>query len=220
MSKPVSVFARTSVWLAAPRYTDSMLPRGRALLYLALVAALSGAACGAPPDREMQQAQEAVDAARAAGADRFAREEFAAAEDALKRSHDAVEQRDYRQALNTALDARERAQAATKEAADRKAAARTDAERALTSADNLLQDTRARVKAAETSRTAAKALTAARKSIADAATAMQEAHATFDRGDYLAAVEASRTTAEHLRGTRRDLESAPVAGRGGARRRR
>ena len=57
----------------------------------------------------MQQAQGAIDAARAAGADQYAREEFTAAEDALKRSHEAVAQRDYRQALNTALDARERA---------------------------------------------------------------------------------------------------------------
>ena len=90
------------------------------LLSFAVVAAMMGAACGNPPDKEMQTAQAAIDSARAAGADRFAREEFAAAEDALKRSHDAVAQRDYRLALNAALDARERAQTATKQAASQR----------------------------------------------------------------------------------------------------
>src|SRR5215210_920285 len=121
----------------------------RFLLSSAVVAAMAGAACGDPPDREMQQAQAAVDAARAAGADQFAREEFAAAEDALKKSHEAVTQRDYRLALNAALDARERAQTATKQATDEKAAARTDAEHALAEADAALHESRAKLKNAE-----------------------------------------------------------------------
>src|SRR3954471_17913851 len=122
----------------------------RCLVSLAVLAAMGGVACGDPPDKEMQQAQGAIDAARAAGADQYAKEEFTAAEDALKRSHDAVAQRDYRQALNTALDARERAQLAAKEAAERKAVARTDAERALADADAALRDARGTLKTAET----------------------------------------------------------------------
>src|SRR6185295_13083398 len=121
----------------------------RFLLSFAIVVAMTSAACGDPPDKEMQQAQAAVDAARAAGADRFAHEEFAAAEDALKRSHDAVAQRDYRLALNAALDARERAQTAAKQAADEKATARVAAERALAEADAALHESRAKLKAAE-----------------------------------------------------------------------
>ena len=111
-----------------PRYTGRMSSTRRFLLSLAIVAAVAGAACGDPPDKEMQQAQGAIDAARAAGADQYARDEFTAAEDALKRSHDAVAQRDYRQALNAALDARERAQTAAKESVNRKATARADAD--------------------------------------------------------------------------------------------
>ena len=182
---------------------------------------MTGAACGDPPDKEMQQAQAAIDAARAAGADRFARDEFAAAEDALKRSHDAVAQRDYRQALNAALDARERAQVAAREATDRRTVARTDAERALTDADAALHEARAKLKAAETARASAKTLAAARTVIADGETAMQEAHATFERGDFLAAIDASHATAGRLRATTREVvESAPAPGRGAARRRR
>ena len=126
----------------------------RLVLSLAVLAAVAGAACGDPPDKEMQQAQGAIDAARAAGADQYARDEFAAAEDALKRAHDAVDQRDYRQALNTALDARERAQTAAKEAVDKKATARADATKALADADAALHDARAKLKAAETARVA------------------------------------------------------------------
>ena len=63
-----------------------------------LIAALSAAACGDPPDKEMDQAQGAIDAARAAGADRYATAEYAAANDALARARLAVTGRDYRQA--------------------------------------------------------------------------------------------------------------------------
>src|SRR5260221_8443393 len=107
----------------------------RLFLSLAVAAAVAGAACGDPPDKEMQQAQGAVDAARAAGADQYSREEFTAAEDALKRSHSAVDQRDYRQALNAALEAREHAQAAAKESVNKKATARANATQALADAD-------------------------------------------------------------------------------------
>src|SRR5262245_39537328 len=100
----------------------------RALSALAVLASLIAAACGSPPDKELQQAQTAIDAARAAGADRFAAEEFSAAQAALGRANDAVAQRDYRLALSNALDARERAQTAAKDATGRMAAAKRAAE--------------------------------------------------------------------------------------------
>jgi hypothetical protein len=93
------------------------------------------AACAAPPQKEMDQAEGAIATARAAGAAQYAAAEFAAAETALARSHEAAGQRDYRQALNHALDARERAQTAAREAADKKAIARGRAERAITAAE-------------------------------------------------------------------------------------
>ena len=76
------------------------------------------AGCADPPTKEMNQAQGAIDAARAAGAEQFAADEFQAAVDALKRRDEAVDQRDYRLALSLALDSRERAQDAAKRAAD------------------------------------------------------------------------------------------------------
>ena len=184
----------------------------RCLLSCAVAAAMLGAACGDPPDREMQQAQAAVDAARAAGADQFAHEEFAAAEDALKRSHEAVAQRDYRLALNAALDARERAQTATKQAADEKAAARADAERAVAEADAALHESRAKLKAAEAAHAAAKVLTTARRTIADGETTVQEARTALNAGDYRRAIDRSREVSARLHGASRDLEAVPTTG--------
>src|SRR5262245_13114006 len=136
-----------------------MFPPRRALSAFALLASLIVAACGTPPDKELQQAQAAIDAARTAGADRYATEEFTAAQTALAKANDAVAQRDYRLALNNALDARERAQNASKEAAGRMAAVKREAETAIKDADASLHDTHAKLKAAETARVAASMIT-------------------------------------------------------------
>jgi hypothetical protein len=184
----------------------------RLFLSLAVAAAMAGAACGDPPDKEMQQAQGAIDAARAAGADQYAREEFTAAEDALKRSHEAVDQRDYRQALNTALDARERAQAAAKESVNKKATARADATKALADADAALHNSRARLKAAETAHLPSRTLAAGRKAIDNGENAVQEARTAFDKADYLAAIELARPVPSQLSAAAHDLDAAPAAG--------
>jgi hypothetical protein len=187
----------------------------RVLPLLAVIAALAGAACGEPPDKEIQQAQSAIESARTAGADQYAHDEFAAAEDALKRAHEAVADRDYRLALNNALDARERAQNAAKDAGDKKAAARTDAERELLDTMTALNDAREKLRAAEAARTAPRALAAARRDIAASEDAVQKARAAFDKGDFPAVVTMSREIAARLRQTTADLAapSAPPARR-------
>ena len=184
----------------------------RLLLSLAVLAAVAGTACGDPPDKEMQQAQGAIDAARAAGADQYATEEFTAAETALKHSHDAVDQRDYRQALNNALDARERAQAAAKESVNKKAIARADATKALLDAEGAMHDARARLKTAETARIAMRTLANGRKAIDNGETAVQEARTAFDKGDYLKSIEIARRVPADLGPATRDLDAAAAAG--------
>jgi hypothetical protein len=183
----------------------------RFLLSCAIAAAMAGAACGDPPDKEMQQAQGAIDAARAAGADQYAREEFTAAENALKKSHEAVEQRDYRQALNAALDAREQAQAAAKESVNKKATARADATKALADADAALHNARARLKAAETAHVPTRSLTIGRKAIDNGENAVQEARAAFDKEDYLATIDKARPVPAHLTTAAHDLDAAASA---------
>jgi len=184
----------------------------RAFISLAVVAASVCTACTDPPEKEMQQAQGAIDAARAAGADQFARDEFVAAEDALKRARDAVDQRDYRQALNNALDARERAQTAAKETVNKKATARADAEKAIADASAALAESRGKLKAVETGRAVPKSVAAVDRSLEEHERRVQEARAAFDRGDYLAAIEQARGAAADLRATTRDLDTAATTG--------
>jgi hypothetical protein len=184
------------------------------MLSLAIVAALASAACGDPPEKEMQQAQGAIDAARAAGADQYARAEFTAAEDALKRARDAVDQRDYRQALDAALDARERAQTAAKEAVNGKATARVEAEKALAAATAALNDARSRLKTAESGRASARAVVTARRAIADDEMAVQEARTAFGKGDYVASIDKAKAAAARLHASTRDLDATvPTTGR-------
>jgi hypothetical protein len=185
------------------------------LLPLVAALAIAAAACGGePPDKEIQQAQGALDAARAAGADRYAVEEFTAAEDALKRAHDAVAQRDYRLALNNALDSRERAQDAAKQAADGKAAARVAADHALSAAVEALTAARNALKAAEASHSPVRLLTAARRTIADEAEHLQEARAALEKGDYATVVDHASTITKAATGITGELESSgPAASR-------
>lgn len=124
-------------------YPVRAIVRAVPLLVLLLVAA-----CAEPPSKEMNQAQGAIDAARAAGADRYATDEFTAAVDALAQSEKAVSDSDYRLALNWALDSRERAQNAARMAVEGRALARGNAERAIAEVATLV--TRARTRLADT----------------------------------------------------------------------
>jgi hypothetical protein len=158
--------------------------RASLVLAAAIVAALGTSACTEPPEREMNEAQGAIDAARAAGAAEYAADEFAAAVASLERSRTAVAERDYRQALNYALDARERAQAAARQAADGKARARTDADRLLRAAADALDRAQARLDAAVAARVPAPALAGPRQAIRGASNAIAAARAAFEKDDF------------------------------------
>jgi Domain of unknown function (DUF4398) len=110
-----------------------------------LVVVLVAISCAEPPHKEMDQAQGAIDAARAAGAEQYAASEYAAATKALKQANDAVTGRDYRLALNYALESREQAQNAARTAADTRAKLRGDVERSIAEAKALIAQARARL---------------------------------------------------------------------------
>jgi hypothetical protein len=73
-----------------------MLSRRAILLAGFLLATATTIGCGTPPQKEMDEARAAVEAARAAGAAQLAPADFSEAADALARSEAAVAQRDYR----------------------------------------------------------------------------------------------------------------------------
>lgn len=155
---------------------------------LVIVSLLLLTACSTPPNREMDRAQGAIDAASAAGAERYAPEEFAAAVTALQQAHAAVEQRDYRTALSQAIDSRDRAQDAARQAADARAIAQSQAERLLTELRILLERGEERVAAAEARGGVSRsAIMNTRGAISSGINAMQEASAAMSQGDYATA---------------------------------
>ena len=159
-----------------------MLPRLAVLCALLLCSA-----CSEPPQKEIDRAQGAIDAARAAGAERYAPAEFTAATEALTQAHDAVAQRDYRTALSRALTASERAQEAARQAADGKARARSEAEGAVNAANNSAQQLRSAIKSAETQKSRARQIAAARKTLQRVENDLQEARAHLAAERYLEA---------------------------------
>ena len=159
-----------------------------------LCALLLCSACSAPPQKEIDQAQGALDAARAAGGEQYAKDEFPAAATALQQAQDAVPQRDYRLALSRALDARERAQDAAKQAADGKARARIEADREAASTATALQQLRGKIAAAEAARVPARDLTGPRAAVSAVDASLQKARAEMEAGSYLEAIAALNGT--------------------------
>ena len=186
------------------------LGRRSCSIILAIITSCAMAGCGDDaPTKEIQQAQQAIDSARSAGAERYAAAEFTAAQDALNRAQAAVVANDYRQALNDALDARDRAQTASRDAVDKKATAKTEVDRSLHDAALAIVDARAKLRTAEASRRPLRQLVPLRRAITDAETHVQEARAAFDRGDYLDAGELLTKTRTRLDDSVRILGTPP-----------
>lgn len=176
-----------------------------------ILAAVLVTACGGdPPNKEMDQAQGAIDAARAAGADRYAATEYTAATEALKRAQDAVAQRDYRQALNEALDSREHAQNAAREGADNRAQLRGEVERDMAQIAALIAEANSRLAAATRTRVPRRVLDGPRKELAAVDESVQKAGAAMRADDYLAARTALQGVKERITQAMRTLETPTV----------
>lgn len=159
----------------------------------------------------MNQAQGAIDAARAAGADRFAASEFAAAVDALARSEQAVSDRDYRLALGLAIDSRERAQNAAKISVDVRANSRGEAERAIAEAATLLRRTLTQLEHPDLTRVSPRALRTPRATTAAAEKALQEARSALEREDYPAVAAALGETSAQLQAALSLIDAATAS---------
>lgn len=179
----------------------------RVVRRLALITAILSASCAEPPSKEMNQAQGAIDAARAAGAEKFAAAEFFAAQDALKKSEEAVAAGDYRLALSHALDSRERAQNAAKLAVDGRADARGQAERAIAEVATLLSRARAQLKDADVARLNARTLQGPRSTIEATEKMLQEARTALKSEDYAAVTKALNHVAAELQAALTEIDA-------------
>lgn len=182
---------------------------------LALVILLLSASCAEPPNKEINQAQGAIDAARAAGADRFAAAEFAAATDALKRAEEAVAAGDYRLALNHAIDSRERAQSSAKMAVEGRVDARGQAERAIAEVATLISRAQAQLKDPDIVRLNGRTLRGPRATVAAAEKMLQEARSALGGENYAAVTKALDGAAASLQAalTEIDAVASPLSSR-------
>jgi Domain of unknown function (DUF4398) len=104
-----------------PEYTFRYASSGRCFagllrsLFLMLVLVL-GSACGSAPVQEMSEARQAIDAARAAGAEQHAAEQYYKAQTLLKSAEQLLNERHYRKARLSAAEARDEAVRARKAA--------------------------------------------------------------------------------------------------------
>ena len=192
-----------------------MLRAGRRL---ALVIVILSAGCAEPPNKEINQAQGAIDTARAAGADRFAAAEYSAATDALKRAEEAVAARDYRLALNHAIDSRERAQNAAKMAVEGRADARGQAERAITEVATLISRAQALLKDPDIARLNGRTLREPRATVAAAEKMLQEARSALAKENYTTVTKALNGAAADLQAALTEIDA--VASPGSSRRKR
>jgi hypothetical protein len=170
-------------------------------------------ACATPPTREMDQAQGAIDAARAAGADRYATEQYNEAVTALENANTAVAQRDYRLALNHALDSRERAQNAAKEAGVQQGVLRSGAERRLGQVTAQLDLARRRLQAAEAAHVPRRFLAKPTAAIGDAEASVQKAGTDIQEGNYKESQSRLAESAKNLQAAIAEIDKV-MKGRG------
>ena len=179
----------------------------RRLLAIGLLL-LTSAGCSGPPQKEIDQAQSALDVARTAGAERYATSEFAAAASSLEKAHAAVGQRDYRQALNYAIDSRQRATEAARQATDGKARAKTAVEALYGEIATLANKLQAALRTAETA-APAKLLRASQTTLRDARADLQKASAAITAGNYADATKVLTDVRGKLTPALADVQSIP-----------
>lgn len=164
---------------------DRWSPRATAATLL--LTGLMISACAAPPNREIGDAQEALKAAKAAGAERYASETYTAAADNYRRANEAVLAGDYRLALSRALDSRELSQSAARSAADAHARARDEALENMSEVAALLARASAAVEMAERTRRPKSAVRDVRQALVLVNADVQKASAAIRKEDFAGA---------------------------------
>lgn len=179
------------------------------VLSLAVVAGCGGD----PPEKELQQADAAIAAAVTGGAERYAADELKAAREAVQRARDAVAARDYRLALNHALDARDRAQTAIAETSGAIATARNAADMAIGTAVAAVGGATAKLTTLEAARTPARTLTTPREAVSHAEARVQEARTAFEKGDFDAAAAAAKDATSEIERVSAEIDELMPAAR-------
>jgi len=176
-----------------------------------LLAALLTLSCAAPPEKEHQQAVQALAAARTPDAAAYAAEELTAAEVALAGYDRAVADRDYRQALSRALDAREKANAVAQVAGDRKAKARVQADSLLAECNAVLSSLRTRMTTTGANRLTPAQINRLRQATRTKPAQIRDAETMITQQDYKNAIASLTPILQSLR--QDEAATAPRSGK-------
>jgi hypothetical protein len=183
--------------------------RTAARLCAVLAVLLIAGGCTEPPQREIDQAQAAIEVAVSAGAERFASEALVSARTALMQSRDAVNQRDYRLALSHALDSREKAQNAARAAAEARTAFRKDVESSLATVTALHEKASAAIAGSKgLPRARLRRIKAAESKLSES---VQEARAAVEAEQYDAAQTQLAGLTKELEALLADVQGPPPA---------
>ncbi|MCL4810979.1 MAG: DUF4398 domain-containing protein [Vicinamibacteraceae bacterium] len=185
--------------------------RRLAPLLALLLTVLVTSGCEEPPNREMHQAQGAIDAARAAGAETFAPTELEAATTALNRARAAVEQSDYRQALSQALEARDQARTAARRAAEEQARVRSEVDARVRDVDATIDTLARRLQAPDAARLPRTALAGAEQKLERARRQLTEVRAAVAEGRLVEARDAVLAIGPLLESTLSEIDAAVAA---------
>jgi prophage DNA circulation protein len=161
--------------------------RATQILWVLVVLPLLCIACAAPPNKEIGDAQNALKAAQAGGAEQYAPESYAEAENAYRRANQAVLAGDYRLALNYALESREHAQNAARQSADANVRARDEVQRLMADVAGLLAQTVALTEEAQRTNVSPRVVREARQSLAQLSGDVQKAGAAMAEKNYVGA---------------------------------
>lgn len=172
--------------------------------WIVVVTALVLSGCSEPPRKEIDQAQAAIDGAKSVGADAYAADDYNAAVTALQKSRDSVSQRDYREALSYAIDARQRAGDAAKQTWAAKTRTKVAADRLVTDCSVRVSQLDTDIRVAVGARVPPRDLRTARTTLADAENALQETRRSMNAGNYTEVVTS-------LTEVRRKLDGAITA---------
>jgi hypothetical protein len=170
----------------------------RRLGYCGLLIVMA-AGCSGPPTKEHEQAQAALAAARAADAATYAPDDLQAAQALLDRYDQAVDQRDYRQALGAAIDARDRAYEAARQAGVQKTSSRDALQASITNLEALLKTATTRLSSTTGPRLTAAAADHLRAATQAAQRTLQEARSALTQEKYRDALLQIQPVTEDLR---------------------
>jgi hypothetical protein len=158
---------------------------------LALAGLLALAACQQPPSREIAAAEAAVEAARKAGADRYAVERWREAESALQAARNKVQAKDYRGAFSSANEASEKARSAVQAVQSARALARSAVLLSRAEIEAVLEEVDTIRQEAATAKLPDEAFAGVEPQLAEAREAFGRIGETLERGEPLEAQKAA-----------------------------